>query len=57
MENRQLENIITYSNILELTRRVVKEVGFEFQSDLDDATIEEIVSSVALNLLTENKTA
>lgn len=50
---KQIGNIITYSNILELTKRIVKEVGFEFQSTLDDATVDEIVSSIVLSHFAE----
>lgn len=40
-----IENIITYSNLLTVTKSIIESVGFEFQSPLDDGTIEEIVSS------------
>lgn len=40
-----IENIITYANLLTVTKSIISSVGFEFQSPLDDSTIEEIVSS------------
>lgn len=43
--NNTIDNIVTYANLLAMTKGVIKAVGFEFQSPLDDSTIEEIVSS------------
>lgn len=44
MDNK-IDNIVTYANILAMTKTIVKKVGFEFQAPLDDATIDEIVSA------------
>lgn len=44
MEN-QIENIIVVSNLLEVTKAVIKKVGYEYQAPLDEPTLDEIVVS------------
>lgn len=52
MDNK-IDNIVTYSNILAMTKAIVKKVGFEFQAPLDDATIDEIVSAEVMKVVGE----
>lgn len=53
MDNR-IENIIVISNILTVTKEIVKKVGFEFQAPLDDATLDEIITGVVMKNVTSN---
>lgn len=50
MDNR-IENIIVTSNLLEVTKAIIKNVGFEYQAPLDDATLDEIISSQVLSVV------
>lgn len=46
-----VENIVTYSNLLALTRAVMDKVGGDFQAPLDSATLDEVISSQVLNVV------
>lgn len=46
-----IENIVTYANVLALTKSVLNSVGDEFQAPLDDATLDEIISSQVLSVV------
>lgn len=46
-----IENIVTYANLLTLTKSVMNSVGDEFQTPLDDATLDEIISSQVLSVV------
>lgn len=46
--DKKIENIIALSNIMTLTKAIVKQVGFELQAPLEEATLDEIISSVVL---------
>lgn len=50
MDN-QVENIVTLSNIMTVTKTIFKKVGFEMQAPIDDATLDEIISSAVLDIV------
>lgn len=50
MDN-QIENVIVLSALLSLTKDVVKSVGFEHQAPLSEQTLDEIITSAALEVV------
>lgn len=46
--DKSIENIIALSNIMTVTKAIVKQVGFELQAPLEESVLDEIISSVVL---------
>lgn len=46
-----VENIMTYSNLLALTKAIMNKTGGDIQIPLDDATLDEIISSQVLDVV------
>lgn len=48
-----VENIVTLSNVFEAVNEIQTKIGYEFQAPLDEATQNEVVSSVIKERLEE----
>ena len=48
---KKIENIIALSNIMTVTKAIVKSVGFELQAPLPESELDEIISSVVLEVV------
>lgn len=49
----KIDNIITYANVLTMTKKIVAGVGFELQAPLSDAEIDEIVAGRVMHAVHE----
>lgn len=46
-----IENIIVISNLLEVTKDIVKNVGYEYQAPLEESVLDEVICSAVLEVI------
>ena len=51
--DHRVENIIVISNLLAVTKEIVKKIGFEYQAPLEDTVLDEIISSQVMKVVSQ----